>query len=393
MYLRHGVLRALKVKNVLLIIGALFFIIFSLVSIINLFITYQDDIDTALNAKSLPGLLKFILISLFVILFAAFSRKLMGDARFYSSYFEGSLDAHITFTELAKVSGKPFFAVAIELFFFRKIYMKKYSLVTIDGTRQIELYSKKTLCECKHCGAPVEKRDYFAGTCNYCGSSDVFAKVLSGDRFYSVSNEVKKGVNRPDYYEQSNLQVKKTLFILFFLVGIGAAVIAVFMLIDSITKYNDMTYINKVILDTSNDIYSAADVRSNLNMLIIFSSIFLVVLFFLGIRRFIKIFYVFEAEKLAQFFATCEKPFIPATVIPLVKMKGNARMRRVRGALRSGYLTNCTLEYHDELKVALAKKIVKDTCPSCASPITGAIDENYTCQVCGIKILGVIEKK
>ena len=393
MYLRQGVLRGLKVKNVLLIIGALFFIIFSLVAIIDLFITYHDNINTALNAKSFPGLLKFILISFCVILFAAFSRKLMGDARFYSSYFEGSLDGHITFTELAKVSGKPVFAVAIELFFFRYIYMKKYTLVTIDGTRQIELFSKKTLCECKHCGAPVEKSDYFAGTCNYCGSSDVFAKVLSGDRFYSVSNEVKKGVNRPDYYEHSNLQDKKTLFILFFLIGIGAAAITAFMLADSISKYNDMTYINKVILDSSNDIYSVAGVRSNLNMLIVFSSIFLVVLFFLGIRRLIKIFCLFEAEKLAQFFATCDKPFVPASEIPLVKKKGNGRMHRVRGALRSGYLANCTLEYHDELKVALAKKIVKDTCPSCAAPITGAVDENYTCQVCGNRILGVIEKE
>lgn len=394
MYLRNGVLKALKVKNVLLIIGAVFFLIFSLVAIIDLFVTYHDDIDTALHAKSMPGLLEFVLISLIVILVAVLSRRLMGDARFYSSYFEGSLDGHITFKELSKASGMPVFVVAFELFFFRYIYMKKYSFSNVDGKRSIELYSKTTLCECKHCGAPVEKKDYFAGVCNYCGSSDVFAKVLAGDRFYSISSEVKKGKNRPDYYEHANLSIQKTLYFVLLIVGFGAALIALFMLIDSISNYNNEAYLNKMILDPSNNLYSKAAVRSNLNLLITFSIVFLIVFFFLAIRRILKIFYLFEAEESARYFSKCDKPFIPAKEIPLIKTKGNGKLRRVRGALRSGYLSNCTLEFHDEQTVvALAKKIVKDTCPSCAAPIIGAVDESYVCKVCGNKIMGVIEKK
>ena len=58
------------------------------------------------------------------------------------------------------------------------------------------------------------------------------------------------------------------------------------------------------------------------------------------------------------------------------------------------YLRNCCLEMHDEhLKVALAKKIVKDQCPSCGASIVGAADENYVCKYCGNKIMDVVVKK
>ena len=104
--------------------------------------------------------------------------------------------------------------------------------------------------------------------------------------------------------------------------------------------------------------------------------------------------FVGEAEDCAICFSKSTKPFIPTSEIPSIQAKGEKKIRRVRGALRNGYLSHCTLEMHDdEMKVALAKKIVKDTCPSCASPIVGAVDENYTCQVCGNRIMGVIEKK
>lgn len=69
-------------------------------------------------------------------------------------------------------------------------------------------------------------------------------------------------------------------------------------------------------------------------------------------------------------------------------------MKSIRGALRRRYLINCTLEKHEGvLKVALAKQIVKDTCPFCAGAITGAVDENYRCRYCGNIIMGVICKK
>ena len=62
--------------------------------------------------------------------------------------------------------------------------------------------------------------------------------------------------------------------------------------------------------------------------------------------------------------------------------------------MQKGYLKNCILERHSGvLEVALAKKIVKDKCPSCGGPITGASDRDYICQYCGAKIMDVVTKK
>lgn len=393
MYLRNRVIKALKVKNVLVVILGVFFLFAGTYLILDLFMHYHDDIDTIVNAKSFPGAIEWIINGIILLLIAILSRKLIGDARFYSSYFEGSLDGKISFSDFAKVTGKPVFLVKFELSVFRFIYMKKYSFITDEGKKVIELFSKKTLCECKNCGAPVEKSIYFTGTCSYCGSSDLFAKILSGDRFYSISNEVKKGYKKPEFYEKENLDMKKKLFLILIIVAIGISVIFGFMIADSISKYNDKDYLNKQLL-ADNGFYSYAQIRDNLNILILFASLFALILLVLAVRRALKIIYLDEAETCAIEFSRAEKPFLPAEDIPSIKAKGPKKMRKVRGALRHGYLANCTLEVHDEeMKVALAKKIVKDTCPSCATPITGAVDEDYICQTCGNKIMGVIEKK
>lgn len=394
MYLRNGVMKFLKVKNVLLFIAGVFFLFAGIYLISDLLIYYRNDLNTALHAKSMPGAIDWAIMGTAFVLIVFLSRKLMGDARFYTSYFEGSLYGRISFSDLAKASGKPVFFVALELFFFRFIYMKKYSFVSDEGHKVIELFSKKTLCECKNCGAPVEKKDYFAGVCNYCGSSDVFAKILAGDRFYSISSDVKKGHNRPAFYEGKNLDLKKKLFLVLLVVGLGVVAICGFMIADSLSNYNNKEYIRKQIFDSSNNILSVDAVHTELIKLILFASVLIIILIVLALRRLYKFFFVSEAESCAIFFSKTEHPFIPTEEIPSIKAKGKGKMRRVRGALKNGYLSNCTLEVHDgTMDVALAKKIVKDTCPSCASPITGAVDEDYTCKVCGNKIMGVLEKK
>ena len=394
MYLRNGVMKALKVKNVLLAIAGVFFLFAGIVVGLGLIIEYIDDINTALQAKAMPGAIDWVLMGAVFLIVVAISRKLMGDARFYSSYFEGSLDGFIRFKDLAAVTGRPAFWVACQLSFFRLIYMKKYSFVKIEGEKQIELYSKKALCECKNCGAPIDKRIYFTGICSYCGSSDLFAKVLSGDKFYSISSDVKSGFNRPAFYRTKSIDIKDNLYRVLLIVGLGVAAICGFMVADSISKYNDKDYIQKEILDATNNIYSKAQVRDNLNTLILFGSLLGVILLILAVRRIFQLIYVSEARADSVFFAKSKKPFLSKEEIPWIKTKENKKMRHIRGALRNGYLANCTLEMHeDAMKVVLAKKIVKDTCPSCASPITGAVDENYVCQVCGNKIMGVIEKK
>ncbi|MBO4473341.1 MAG: hypothetical protein J5750_00355 [Clostridiales bacterium] len=117
MYLRNGILKALKVKNVLLIIGGIFFLFAGAYNIIDLLLRYRNDLDTALHAKAMPGSVEWVKNAIAMLLIATASRKLMGDARFYSSYFEGSIEGRISFRELSKVTGKPVFVVVLELFF------------------------------------------------------------------------------------------------------------------------------------------------------------------------------------------------------------------------------------------------------------------------------------
>ena len=94
MYLRNKLLTVLKVKNVLLMIAGIFFLFFGAFNIIDLLIYYRNDIDTALHAKSMPGSIDAVLMAIVFLFVVLLSRKLIGDARFYSSYFEGSLYQH-----------------------------------------------------------------------------------------------------------------------------------------------------------------------------------------------------------------------------------------------------------------------------------------------------------
>ena len=66
----------------------------------------------------------------------------------------------------------------------------------------------------------------------------------------------------------------------------------------------------------------------------------------------------------------------------------------IDGAIRKGYLKNCTIEIHAGVpKVALLKKIAKDRCPTCGAPFTEVPGETYTCKYCRNTIKRVVVKK
>ena len=111
-----------------------------------------------------------------------------------------------------------------------------------------------------------------------------------------------------------------------------------------------------------------------------------------GIRRIISI---VTSGICAGFFAKCKKPFVDAEKLPDIGIifDSKRKLKCMRNAIHRGDLVNCTLEVHDDrLMAVLAKKIVKDRCQSCGSPIVGAVDENYVCKSCGRLIMGVVEK-
>ena len=98
----------------------------------------------------------------------------------------------------------------------------------------------------------------------------------------------------------------------------------------------------------------------------------------------------------AYYFARCKNAIVPISWLPVMKKKDKKRngLKYVRAAMRRRYLKNCTFEVHDgKLKIALAKKVVKDKCPSCYGAITEAVNENYRCKYCNNLIMDVVVKK
>ena len=119
-------------------------------------------------------------ISITLIILSLRSKRLIGSVFFYARYFEGDLDGVIKPADMVAVVGKSANRIETELRWLKMGgYMKNYKLVKKGNETIIELESIKTKCECRNCGAQIDKKVYFAGNCPYCGGLDVFAKELT----------------------------------------------------------------------------------------------------------------------------------------------------------------------------------------------------------------------
>lgn len=394
MYIRDKLIKFLKIKNIIFIIAGIFNVAVSVYTLISLFSTYRD-MEIVMEAKAAPGSIMSIKIGIILLIIAVISRHLIGDANFYSSYFEGDLDGYIKYSDLAEVTGKNKYIVMLQLCFFRLIYMKGYTLKFSDNAEQVVLNSKKCLCECKNCGAPIEKRIYFTGICSYCGSSDLFARVLTDNKFYSIQNNVSDGVKKPGFYTSKNLTARKVLFPIFLVLGLSVVCILTMMCLDYISKYNDKDYLTEVLL--SGKSYSSFElIKREIMDMIIWDIVFIIAFIPLICSIIKKMICVYTADDCSCYFSRCKTPFVDIEKLPIRKNKSSnkRKVKSVNSALRHRYLINCTFEKHDgNLKLALAKKVVKDQCPSCGAPIVGAVDEHYKCKYCDNIIMGVVSKK
>ncbi len=396
MYLREKRIKILKIKNVILVTLGLFFVASSVLVMVSLISHYHDDLETVLEARATPDCVKDTIIGVIFLLIAGISRHLIGDANIYSAYFEGDLSGYIQYNDLAEVTGKSKGRVKRQLHFFRRIYMKGYELEIVEQTEQVVLNSKKCMCECQHCGASIEKRIYFTGVCPYCGSSDLFAKVLTGSRFYSIRNEMEEGIKNPEFYSLKKLKVRRGLFQFYLCLGASALAIGMIICLGNIVDYNNKEYLKEVLLSGKSHYSSYALIKAQIMDNSISGAVLALAFAPVVINRFKKIKYIDCTNDCSQYFSQCKTPFVEAEELPVVKYKANKKrgLKLVRGALRQHYLLNCTFEKHEGvLKVALAKKIVKDQCPSCGGAIVGAVDEQYQCRYCGTVIMGVIRSK
>ncbi len=372
MYTKNTFIIILKVKNIILSIAGVF------------------EIMVSLNAITAPGSVLMLVISLIILLLAAISNKFIGDANFYSGYFEGDLDGIIEYTDLAKVTGENVNLVKFKLAIFKVFYMKNYSL-----KGRVVLKDKKCICECRNCGSVIEKSVYFTGKCPACQTSDVFAKVLLGNRFYSIEQDKTDAIKTPEFYQTQKLKSKKIISALLMLVGGSMLSIMILYMISQISNYNNEEYLREVLL--SGESHSSYElIKTEILEAIWFAAVFSIgfwQVLYSGMKKFGM---VKATVACSEYFAKRKTPFVKLESLPPVKKWANKRMgmNAVRGAIRRRYLQNCTFEIHkDKLMLVLAKKIVKDKCPSCGAPITGAVDEHYKCTYCNRTIMYTIRKK
>ena len=396
MYLKEKKLKLLRVRNAVLTALALFRLLVSGYYIIAEFTYYRDTPEYAWEAVSMKQSMILVPLLILFLMLIGLSRRSMGNARFYSGCFEGDLDGDVSCADLAAVTGLPERRVCRQLRFCRRHYMQNFELNRqADGMHAV-LGSKTVLCQCRHCGAQIEKRIFFTGQCPYCRSSDLHAAVLAGAHYVSISHDVKKGARHPDFYAGGSLAAKKGLFVIL-LAGSGLIVlVSLLSVLSGAAHYWDEDYLKTVLLSPDNHYYSFARIRAHILNSVIFSASFLAVFTPLFFLRLMKLRSVLTAEQCAKYFARVRKPFIPADRLEQACPAASPakRLRAVRNAIRHGYLQNCTLEMHGgKLTAALAKRIIKDQCPGCGAPITGAADEDCTCSFCGRRIMHVVEKK
>lgn len=397
MYTRRTLLTFLNIKNIIFFIGGMVSIILAVTDMLALYIYYDGDMEVMRYARRTPECIAMATYGVIAVLYAVYSRRKISNARFYSSYFECDLDGRIEFEDLSAVTGKNALLIGLELKTIMHIYMKRYLVVNDNGKDRVELFSKKILCSCKHCGAQIEKSEYFTGICPYCRGSNLYARVITDNKFYSITTEF-SGNNKKDYYVKKGLNVKKALAIVFFsIVLILIMIFAMFMAsrIHDYTHYEAFykKYLHGVIFEGKpmknyGDISKRA-LRDDAVMafgFILALSVF--AKFFFGI-----IYYAFISERFSIYLSKCKRPFVKArNMAKSVKMK--KPFKYADRSIRRGYMKNCTFEKHgNEILLALAKKIQKDICPYCGGAITGAVDDNYKCHYCDRRIMDVVVKQ
>ena len=219
--------------------------------------------------------------------------------------------------------------------------------------------------------------------------------MLSGERFYSISNELKGNSKSYEYYTAKLLQVRRIVFPILMGLSLFCILVAFGMGTEALSNYNNEEYYRETVLDPDKHLQSFELIRYDLIETIITSAFVFFGLMPVLVNRILRIRLVMTADLTAKFFTTIKVPFVAASSLPSTRrMTPKSRLSRVRRAMRKGYLRNCTIEKHSGvMQVALGKKIVKDSCPSCGAPITGAAYSDYVCKYCDRKIMDVVVKK
>ena len=396
MYLNDKKIKIIKIICYPLFAFGLLQCVVSLYALISTIVYYFDRLETIAGSPAIVDSVCGLLLATVLLFATGVAFRFISDARFYSSYFEHDLDGKIEYSELSGITGNSIGFISFELSILRSTIMKNFDLKNVGGKNVVELNSKKYTCQCQSCGAAIEKSDYFVGECSYCGSSDLFARVITDDRFYCITRDKTNNPSVAKSYVKGNLEVNLAVYIFMMLASIVLMGINTLYTYSCITRYNDEDYLTEVLLTPGNHLNSFELIRADLMDSMIFG-IFLVLglipVFVIAVKKLRR---CVIAERCAAFLSRVKRPFVKISSLPDLNswISDKKKMKLVKASVCNGYLRNCTFEKHNnEVVVALSKKVVKDRCPSCGAPITGAVDECYQCRYCGNHIMGVVIKK
>jgi hypothetical protein len=233
--------------------------------------------------------------------------------------------------------------------------MKNFKFQSVDGVEQVMLNGRKSVCECGNCGAQMEKRMYFTGSCAYCGSSDLLTKVIADNKYYVINYDAKKGTANPSHYAAKGIKLGMFPPWIYIFIEAVALLILFIMSIDYIVQYDKEEYIEMV------------------GYALWFSLVLIRVI----IKQIKKILYCRAADNYSKYLAEYEAPFVNLKLLPSYFAKYQTyspypwsstmrdhvpldkKRKVVRELLRRKYLKNCSLEIHgNSLVLVLGKKYV-----------------------------------
>ena len=335
MYLKNGLISFLKVKNVILLILGIFFTAASASNMIELIVYYFGDWFTIIHANSTLGSVFLFIIGVLMIVCSRGSRRLINDACFFSSYFEGDLNGYVDFAELAEVAGRTTSQIKSRIALLMKNF-RVIKTVNYQYPEIIELYSKTVTCSCRSCGGWMEKRVYFEGRCPYCGSSDLTAQVVSGQRVYFINDNAGRKPNYPDYYKASSLNAKRIAYA----VGFGIALFFVFIFfivfMTFVSNYNNEDYLREILL--SGRSYSSFElIRASMMNVIIFSAFGLVAVGSALVFTFVRMLSIENAQRYARRFAQFPAPFISLPELAQIS-RANSPLGQSSGITPNGFI-------------------------------------------------------
>ena len=162
-----------------------------------------------------------------------------------------------------------------------------------------------------------------------------------------------------------------------------------------IQKYNDEKYFTKLILQGKLRNNSVLLEKQSMMDAVIFALVIIAITLIPLCIMVTRLRAAVNANRCAKCFARCKNPTVDLKSLPFWHTKTSKRIvKSIRHSIRLGYLKNCSIEKHGgTLRVMLAKRVVKDTCPNCGAAIIGAVNEHYQCPYCRKMLMGVVVKR